>query len=220
MNAPFGGQQQQLYPHQPIPQRPPKKRNTGLIVGLSIGIVFFLALIGGGVAFTLAYLDAHADGGEPYTGDTLPPLCSAADSALSTARTTNPRADLSQSQPPESPLPTACTWVQTEGRDGEGDRRLEVKIHVLEPEYIATTLPECKDGPPASTAPTYGEKACASFDSMSGIYNVSAKSGKYLISVRYSGVDVGMLSPVPPPERLMAVTADIVATAVLRNLPG
>lgn len=223
MNAPFGGQQQQLYPHQPIPPRPPKKRKTGLIVGLSIGIVFFLALIGGGVAFTLAYMDAHADGGEPYTGDTLPPLCDVVDAVtLRMARTTNPLGDLSSAEPSGSPSLTVCVWGQTEGSDGERERGLKLEIYAPGPEYIATARPNCPLGS-EQPAPQLGEKACAAFDYAPGMgtYYVSAIQGNHQVSVRYNGSDIeGFSDIVSTPEPQLRSTATAVLEDALRNLAG
>lgn len=206
----WNGPQQHPYGHQPppgwgvppgYPPQPPKKKRTGLLITL-IAIPVVL-LLGAGLTVFLIYQDAHKDGGSPPTGARLGQACAAvSQETLAKLRTTNPDPELSREQEGF----TACSWVQTQGKDGEGHRRLT--FQVLEPGTPAgERQPKCEGN--VLAPPRIGDQACLSIKN----YSASSREGQLqfteggkFVLVQYEGWDIGLFDTVPMPENELTQT--------------
>ena len=110
------------YPYGPPP--PPKKKRTGLVVGIVVGVV---ALAVAGV-FGKLYLDYTADpGGGP--GETPVAQCKISESLQREAHTSSFRLAMPPDDGASGLEHSLCAWEQTKGKDGKDKRVLSFHVY-------------------------------------------------------------------------------------------
>jgi hypothetical protein len=195
-------------------QQPPKKTSkTPLVIVLVIGV---LVVLGGGGAAAYFYTQAHRDRGRVPTGNQVPQMCAGVSKqTLARLRTTNPGVMLYT----EILNKANCSWEQTIGVDGEGNRGLSMEVvkftkaengkspEQQAKEAFAAVEPDLKrtanvlrEGPPVLT-PQQGlgdEALLADTTGGSGITGMvlAVRKGGAVLTVSYTGYDIGIFSPV------------------------
>ncbi|HEX7303122.1 hypothetical protein [Lentzea sp.] len=131
MNQPPQNWQQQPYGGppppgwQPYPPQPPRKSNTPKVVGIIAGVL----VLGIAAAVGVLYLFTHADSGTSKRSDVLPGVCgNISETALARARTTNPNGAASRESKLSTGTRVFCSWNQTKGEDGSGQRSTNVTV--------------------------------------------------------------------------------------------
>jgi hypothetical protein len=231
-------QQQQPPPGYPLqqpppgwnhPRQPPKKSKAPLVVALVVGLI---VVLGGGGAAAYFYTTAHRDQGRAATGDTLPDQCAVSEQTLQRARTTNPNALMSK----QTENFTSCDWLQTKGRDGEGNRALNARIDEYRvdkgsrdtPQGLAeagfnaehTNFVNARQGGDVliEPLPNFGDQAEIAVELTDSAYtmvHVLVRQGGRTLNLDYSGWDIGVFSPKRPDVEEMKAIAHTAAGELL-----
>ncbi|WP_433265626.1 hypothetical protein ACQPZF_38475 [Actinosynnema sp. CS-041913] len=185
--------------------QPPRKKRTGLIVGLAVGAV---VLIVGGV-FGVMYMNYTADvGGGP--GDEPTEACAISDDLKKQAKVSSFRLAIPPDDGKSGLKHSLCMWEQTKGKDGRDTRTLG--IHVYDYRVFSQkkdrNLEQAKSTYASQTAfPMPGDQAKPT-DGLGdeALYVVPGpktdltdltlvvRQGEVVYSVQYSGHDKGFFS--------------------------
>ncbi|WP_086824372.1 hypothetical protein [Allokutzneria sp. NRRL B-24872] len=124
MNAPSNWHPQQQYPgwH---PQQPPRKKRTGLVVGIVIAVL----VLGVGGYFGVLYLN-YSSGEDPGAGPGGQPVaqCDISSGLRQEAKVSSFRL---AGEPPRARgmKHSNCFWEQTKGKDGKDTRKLQIHVY-------------------------------------------------------------------------------------------
>lgn len=155
-------------------------------------------LVAGAVGWL--YVKTHRDYGTPLNTEALPAKCDTiGQDTLQRMRVTNPIARSSSHVESPDASATSCNWGQTEGRDGDGRRSLNVWIRtyreerLAEQEFVAFERSGNDVEKAGEGAITVG-KGGSSFTTVS----YAVRSGGRYVRIDYSGWDAGILSAEQP----------------------
>lgn len=146
------------------------------------------------------YVQTHRDHGTPPGAEALPAKCDAiGQDTLQRMRVTNPIASSSSHVESPDASATSCNWGQTEGRDGDGRRSLNVWIRTYREERLAEQELVAFEQSGSSVEKT-GEGAITVGKGGSSFTTVSyaVRSGGRYVRIDYSGWDAGLLSAKQP----------------------
>lgn len=202
---PPGGWQQQPPPgwQQPgYPHQPPKKSKVPVIV---VSAIVGMLVLGGLTTGLLIYLDVNEDSGVRKRADKLPAACgNISESALAKARTTNPNGRGSSESKTSSSTRTVCSWSQTKGVDGSGDRDTHVTVTAASkaPEEIyenavRAAMANNQGTPQQKPLEGLGDEATVVLmEGTSAFTDISiiVRKGDNVVKVDYTGWDAGIFS--------------------------
>ncbi|MET9228818.1 hypothetical protein [Lentzea sp. NPDC003310] len=178
-------------------------------------------MLAGAATALVLYLDAHADSGTEKRADKLPEVCGhVSEAALAQARTTNPNGRASRETKVPKGTNTICSWNQTKGVDGSGQRSTDVTVHA-EREAVETAFNRAvsmnmanKQGTPLQKPiEGLGDEAVVILVETNSAFTelaVIVRAGDYLVEVDISGWDAGLFSNTKPdPAELEAAAKGI-----------
>ncbi|MEU4802048.1 hypothetical protein [Actinosynnema sp. NPDC023587] len=201
---------------------PPKKKRTGLVVGLAVGAV---VLIVGGV-FGKLYLDYS---GEPGGGPGEQPIagCELSAELRSAAHVSSFRLVQAPHEGEKGLKQTHCAWEQTKGRDGRDPRVLSFLVYDFAKfsDKQDRNLEQAKgnysgftgyaSGQQAKPVPDLGDEAILVAPSAKADLtevNLVVRKGAVVWNIRYSGRDKGFFSdtgfPVEDAEAVVRKTGE------------
>ncbi|WP_236725206.1 hypothetical protein [Amycolatopsis orientalis] len=205
--------------------QPPKKKKTGLIIGLIMGGVVLLGLgIPGGI-FASEY---YSSVGKPPVSQQPPAQCKVSPELLNKA-ITNSFQGFRENEIKALDIVTkqyGCSWVAPDG-DNVHDRALQITVYRHEGPDAEKRAAESSTGSAAPSerqqqVPGIGQKAVlVSLDTDSAFSGAELRfiQGVYVGVITYKGWDKGFFtnSPIPPAES--AEVAKSVGAEVAKNLP-
>jgi hypothetical protein len=191
------GWQQPGYPHQP-----PKKSKVPVIVVSAIVGMLVLGVLTTGL---LIHLDVNEDSGIRKRADKLPAACgNISESALAKARTTNPNGRSSSESKTSSSTRTICSWTQTKGVDGSGDRDTHVTVtegskapEEIYQNAVRATMSNNQGTPHQKPLEGLGDEATVVLmEGTSAFTDISiiVRKGDNVVKVDYTGWDAGIFS--------------------------
>ncbi|MGW4833340.1 hypothetical protein ACWEOG_37485 [Amycolatopsis japonica] len=205
--------------------QPPKKKKTGLIVGVIVGVVVLLGLGIPGAIFGSEY---YSSVGKAPVSQQPPAECAVSPELLNKTFTTSFQG-VRDNEIKAGEIVTkqqGCSWLPPES-DNVHDRALQVMIYRHEGPDAEKRAAESSTG---SAAPSerqqqvqgIGEKAVlVSLDTDSAFSGAELRviQGVYVVLVTYKGWDKGFFtnSPIPPAES--AEVAKSVGAELVKNLP-
>ncbi|PWK83976.1 hypothetical protein C8D88_10956 [Lentzea atacamensis] len=213
--------------HPPPPGYPPPQQQKGKGPVIAVAIVAVVLLLGGLGTGGFFFFNIRRDQGEPLRTTSLPEACkNVSAETLGRVRTTNPRATGSFEQKNSDSTLTACSWDQTEGRDGSGMRTLTVKIQQTQDygeKSFELGLQAVQSNTAASTKNVdgVGDQAAVVVIPRSGGYqdlHWVVRKGDDVIGVEYRGWDPGLFSRSNPDVAEQEAAAKTVVDDVLGEL--
>lgn len=205
----------------PQPPQPPRKKRTGLVVGIVVAVV--VLAIGG--VFGSMYLEYTADvGGGP--GDQPTEACAISDALKQQAKTSSFRLAITPDDGKTGLKHSLCMWEQAKGKDGTNPRKLSIHVY----DYRVFNKDKAKNEDQAKS--TYGSQTTLSGDQakpVEGLGDEAAfikpsatsdkthvglvvRKGEIVYSIEYFGRDKGFFSdsefPVPDAEAVVRKAAD------------
>ncbi|MFD5824334.1 hypothetical protein [Lentzea sp. NPDC060358] len=231
MNQPPQNWQQQPYGGppppgwQPHPPQPPGRSKAPLAIGIIAGIL----LLGGGAAVGVLYLFTHADSGTAKRSDVLPGICgNISEAALAQARTTNPNGSASRESKLSSGTRVLCSWNQTKGEDGSGQRSTSVSVALdqkdAEAGYDRSVVRKGENAQGRSMQKRLsglGDEAVAVLVETESAYtrmSVVVRKGDAVVEVDLTGWDAGLFGATKPDSAELEEAAKGMAAEMVAKL--